>query len=165
MIDALDRLVRGLLVVLKWLALPVALLLFLQWPLREGLKAYSREVNDIGQYLFALFVAASITAATRTKHHLASDVIAAGYTERARRRLALAGMLLGLLPWAGLVAWAAWPAVAQSVAQAERFPDTGNPGYFVIKIALLLCLVLIIAQSAIDIFKAPPPPPATDRDR
>jgi hypothetical protein len=34
------------------LVIPLALLLFIQWPLREWVQAYSRQANDMGQILF-----------------------------------------------------------------------------------------------------------------
>ena len=55
----LDRLFRAA----AWLALPVALLLFLQWPLRDLARTGSREANDLAQWLFALHVAVAVTAA------------------------------------------------------------------------------------------------------
>jgi hypothetical protein len=36
----LDRILSSALSCLKWLALPISLLLFLQWPLREYVHAY-----------------------------------------------------------------------------------------------------------------------------
>jgi hypothetical protein len=60
----LDSLIGFLLAAAKWLALPIVTLLFLQWPLRTMLGLYSREANDLGQWLFAIYVAASIAAAT-----------------------------------------------------------------------------------------------------
>ena len=59
----LDRLIGYLVAAAKWLALPLIALLFLQWPLRDLFRSYSREANDLGQVVFALFVAVSITAA------------------------------------------------------------------------------------------------------
>jgi hypothetical protein len=76
----LDRILSSVLSCLKWLALPISLLLFLQWPLREYVHAYSREANDLGQWLFALYVAASVTAASRAGTHLATDALARHYT-------------------------------------------------------------------------------------
>jgi len=45
--------------------LPVVLLLFLQWPLRDLVRAWSRDANDLAQWLFALYVAMAFTAAMR----------------------------------------------------------------------------------------------------
>ena len=54
--DLLDRLIAAVLRSLQWLILPVVLLLFLQWPLRDLVRSYSREANDLGQWIFALYV-------------------------------------------------------------------------------------------------------------
>ena len=68
----------------RFLLLPVVALLFLQWPLRDIFRAWSREANDLGQWLFALYVAICITAATREHTHLAADALARHYPERVR---------------------------------------------------------------------------------
>jgi TRAP-type C4-dicarboxylate transport system permease small subunit len=136
---------------LRWLALPVAALLFLQWPLRELFRIWSREANDLGQWLFALFVAASVVAATRARAHLASDAVARRFSEAARARVGGVAICCGVLPWAGFVLWAAVPQLRASVAGLERFPDTGNPGYFILKAALALLLGLIVLQSVVDL--------------
>ena len=123
-----------------WLVLPIALLLFLQWPLREWVQAWSREANDVGQWLFAVYVAVAVAAASRARAHIAADALARTYRPGTRARLAAAMAVLGLLPWIGWTAWSAGPTVLNSVMQLERFPDTVNPGYFLVKAALLLLL-------------------------
>ena len=55
-IAAIDRALGIFLTAGGALVLPVSLLLFLQWPLREWVQAYSREANDLAQVLFALYV-------------------------------------------------------------------------------------------------------------
>lgn len=147
----LDRVVDSVLAAAKWLALPVVTLLFLQWPLRSLVGLYSREANDLGQWLFAIYVAASITAATRAKTHLAADTIARNYSDRTRARLARAGALFGLIPWSLIVLVTGWNIVRDSTLLFERFPDTYNPGYFIIKIALLLLALLILIEGALEI--------------
>jgi TRAP-type mannitol/chloroaromatic compound transport system permease small subunit len=147
----LDSGIGRLITIIKWAALAVALLLFVQWPLREWIQAYSREANDIGQWLFALFVAASVTAATRSNRHIAADGLARGYSPGMRRGLQIFGIIFGVVPWALFVAWSGWPAVRNSVAQLERFQDTGNGGYFIVKVALLLLVVLMLAQAVCDL--------------
>lgn len=163
MLAIIDRAIGTVIGVLKWAALVVALLLFAQWPLREWLQAYSREANDLGQWLFALLVAASVTAATRADRHIAADALARGYSPRVRRGLAVAGILLGLLPWAVFVGWMGWPTVMRSVAVLERFQDTGNPGYFIVKLALLLLVALMILQAIVTLLK--PASAATKADQ
>jgi TRAP-type mannitol/chloroaromatic compound transport system permease small subunit len=148
----LDRLIGYVVAAAKWLALPLITLLFLQWPLRDLFRGYSREANDLGQVVFALFVAVSITAATRAGTHLAADLLAQKYSARTRRRLHRVGAAVGFLPWALFVLVAGKSAVVPSVQQLESFQDSGNPGYFLIKVALWIMAGAILGQSAIDIF-------------
>lgn len=152
----LDRLLTGAIGAGRWLVLPVALLLFLQWPLRDLVHGYSREANDLAQWLFALYVGMSVTAATRAGAHLAADSFARSYNAAIRRRLAQAGALLFLLPWSLFVLVAGWPMVAASVRQLELFPDTFNPGYFLVKVAAWLLALLVMLQAWRDLL-APPP--------
>ena len=158
-LQRLDRLIGLIVAAAQWLALPLILLLFLQWPLRDIVRAYSREANDLGQIIFALFVAVSVTAATRAGTHLAADTLAQRYSARTRRGLRKLGAAIAVLPWALFVLVSAKPIVLSSVLGLEAFPDTNNPAYFVIKAALWVMAVLIIAQSLVEIFR---PQPADD---
>jgi TRAP-type mannitol/chloroaromatic compound transport system permease small subunit len=150
---ALDRLIGCLVATAKWLALPLITLLFLQWPLRDLFRGFSREANDLGQVVFALFVAVSITAASPAGTHLAADLLAQRYSAQTRRRLNQIGAAIGLLPWALFVLIAGKSAVVPSVRQFESFQDSGNPGYFLIKVALWIMAIAILGQSLVDIFR------------
>jgi TRAP-type mannitol/chloroaromatic compound transport system permease small subunit len=149
----LDRLIGHIVAVAQWLAVPLVVLLFLQWPLRDLLRSYSREANDLGQVIFALFVAVSVTAATRAGTHLAADTLAQHYSVRTRHRLRQIGVAFGLLPWALFMLFASKIIVISSVLGLESFPDSGNPGYFIVKAALWVMAILIIAQSVVEIFR------------
>ncbi len=153
MFRLLDQFVESVLAAAKWLALPVVTLLFLQWPLRSMIGLYSREANDLGQWLFALYVAASITAATRAKTHLAADTFARNYSDRTREWLARVGSLFGLIPWSIIVLVTSWGIVRDSTLLLEHFPDTYNPGYFIIKIALLILALLIMIEGVIGLLR------------
>jgi TRAP-type mannitol/chloroaromatic compound transport system permease small subunit len=146
-----DVLIRGALWSLAWLALPVALVLFVQWPLRDLIHGYSRQANDVGQWLFALYVAGAATAATRAGRHIGTDLIARGYPRPVRRILRSLGTLLGILPWSLFVLFEGWPTTVQSVAELEKFPDTFDPLYFIIKIAVLLLPALLALQALLDL--------------
>ena len=149
----LDQIVGFVLAAAKWLALPVVTLLFLQWPLRTIVGTYSREANDLGQWLFALYVAASIAAATRARTHLAADTISRNYSDNTRQWLARAGALFGLSPWSIIVLMTSWNIVRNSMLLQEHFSDTGNPGYFIIKLALLLLAVLVLIEGVIELVR------------
>jgi TRAP-type mannitol/chloroaromatic compound transport system permease small subunit len=149
----IDRLIGWLVASAKWLALPLVTLLFLQWPLREFVRSYSREANDLGQIAFALFVALSVTAATRAHTHLAADLVARHCSARTRRWLERIGAAIGLLPWAVFVLVASRNTVFTSVRVQEAFQDSGNPGYFLIKVALWIMAIAVIGQAVVDIFR------------
>jgi TRAP-type mannitol/chloroaromatic compound transport system permease small subunit len=150
-VSGLDRLVATILSGGRWLLLPVVALLFLQWPLRDLVRSYSREANDLGQWIFALYVAMAFTAATRAHTHLAADAVARIYSGRTRARLARAGALIGLVPWALFVIFGGANLVLSSLRVLERFADTSNPGYFLIKFAVWVLAGLILCQAIIDI--------------
>lgn len=152
----LDRVIAGVIDGVQWLALPLILLLFLQWPLRDFFRTYSREANDLAQIFFALFVAVSVTAATRAGTHLAADAIARRYSPRVRHYIKKAGVLVGLVPWAVFILFASKPIVISSLQLTETFPDTANPGYFVIKLALWVMAVTVLAQAVLDISRPIP---------
>ena len=135
----------------QWLVLPVLVLLFAQWPLRDLLRVYSREANDLGQIFFALYVAIALSAATRAGTHLAADALARSYPARLRLRIVRLGALFGLLPWAAFMLFAGRRIVWWSFAQLEAFPDSYNPGYFLIKGAMALLALLVIAQEILDV--------------
>jgi TRAP-type mannitol/chloroaromatic compound transport system permease small subunit len=155
----LDRLIAAIIATAQWLALPLILLLFLQWPLRDIVHAYSSQANDLGQIVFALYVAVSISAATRAGTHLAADALAQHYTARTRDWLKRLGAGVGLLPWALFVLIAGKTFVVPALLELESFPETDNPGYFLIKCGLWLMVITIIAQAVVDIFR---PLPADD---
>ena len=153
MIRTLDRVVEFILAAAQWLALPIVIALFLQWPLRDIVGAYSREANDLAQWIFAIYVAAAITAATRSRTHLAADTLARRYSPRSRERLARLGLVLGLLPWSIFVLVTSRNIVLSSVLSLEQFPDTYHPGYFLIKVALWLLALLVLIQGLIDLIR------------
>jgi TRAP-type mannitol/chloroaromatic compound transport system permease small subunit len=148
----------------KWLVIPVSLLLSLQWPLRDLVRAHTREANDLGQVLFALYVAVAVTAASRRGVHLAMDLVARSYGPVRRKALLRLGLLAGVVPWAGFVLWAGRPLFASSLLQLEAFSDTGNPGYFVVKLSAALLAALLLVQAALDVIRPPGARDAQDED-
>ena len=151
----LDRLIAAVLGAGMVLVLPVSLLLFLQWPLRDWVQAYSREANDLAQLLFALYVALAISYASRRGVHLATDAVAHRYRSITRARLARVASLCVLAPWSAFILWTGGPLVAQSLRDLEAFPETLNPGYFVIKLALWLLALVVLLQALLDAFRSP----------
>src|ERR1700733_9520107 len=150
-IDKVDRTVGTLVDGARWLVLPVALILFLQWPLRDFVQAGSREANDLGQWIFALYVSLAMTFATRERAHLAVDAIAHGYPPAVRGAIGRWGGFACVAPWALFMIWTIGPTAWRSALMLEKFSETLNPGYFLIKIAALLLAVLALAQAILEV--------------
>lgn len=150
---ALDRFLGALARSAAWLAIPVVVALFLQWPLRDWVQCCSREVNDLAQWLFALYIAISVPAATRAHTHLRADALSKTYAPRTRVRLTIVGIVAVLLPFAFIIGVMSWPAAQGSLVMAERFPDTLNPGYFVIKLAVPLMTLILALQACVDLLR------------
>lgn len=145
-----DRLLGRIVGAGRWLVFAVTLLLFLQWPLRDLLQAYSREANDLAQWLFALYVSMAVPYATRAGTHLAADSLGHRLPQALRARLNSLGALLVLVPWSLFILVTGWGMVSRSVLQLETFPDTFNPGYFVVKASAWLMALLTLAQALLD---------------
>jgi TRAP-type C4-dicarboxylate transport system permease small subunit len=135
------------------LVIPLALLLFAQWPLRDWLQLYSRQANDTAQILFGLYAAVAITAATISGSHLAltSHKHPTSHANLSWRVLA---SLACVAPWAVFLLWTSVPQMLASVTQWESFSEGLTPGYFVLRIALVMLPVLVLAQAAGSLFAA-----------
>lgn len=132
----------------SWLVLPLALLLFAQWPLRDLVQAYSPQANDLAQILFALYMAVAVTAASRDGTHLAAGHAPDEHQGPPRRWRAWA-IAACTAPWAVFLLWTSAAPLWQSLRQMERFGETLNPGYFLIKLALVLLAILVLAEAMV----------------
>ncbi|MFS2099083.1 C4-dicarboxylate ABC transporter substrate-binding protein [Variovorax sp. Varisp85] len=135
-------------------AIAIALLLFAQWPLRDlaGSGNGPTQANDLAQWLFALYVAVALRHAGRRGAHLVARPDLAADTAGPYARLRRIGAALCVLPWALFLIATGTVPVLRAVAAFELFPDTFNPGYFMIKVALLLLAVLLAVQSVLDLW-------------
>ncbi|MBC7437043.1 MAG: C4-dicarboxylate ABC transporter substrate-binding protein [Bdellovibrionales bacterium] len=138
---------RLILFIASLLILPLAGLLFAQWPLREVVQAGSRLANDVAQIIFAVYAAVAVTAASRAGTHLAAGRPAGPSSQPRWRAVAL---LLCVGPWSLFMLWAAFPVLRDATMGMERFSETLSPGYFIIKLALGLMLALVLADALVQ---------------
>ena len=146
-VAALDRVTA----IGAWAVLPLALLLFAQWPLRDLVGAWSRDANDAAQWIFALYVAVAVRAATRARAHLSAGLHRPGEPGRWRRRIERYGEALCVLPWALFVLVAGAPSTWRSLIGLEAFPDTFNPLYFVIRCSAWLLAFGVALQALLEL--------------
>lgn len=134
------------------LIIPLAFLLFAQWPLRSWLEAYARDTNNIAQIVFAVYAAVAITAASRSKAHLAF----VGYRKLVERKLTVLWWpwvrLVCVGPWAAFMLWTALPQMVESIRVMERFGEGYTPGYFLMRIALVVLAVLVLVNALGDVY-------------
>jgi TRAP-type mannitol/chloroaromatic compound transport system permease small subunit len=133
------------------LVLPLSLLLFAQWPLRDLVGFGSRPANDIAQWIFALYVALALRHTTRVRGHMAAEMVSARYPGWLQESILRWGQALCVLPWAAFVLVSSTPTVWHSLRGLESFPDTGNPLYFMIKISGWLMALLMTVQALLDL--------------
>src|SRR5258708_22452105 len=145
----LDRALQLVSAAATVLVLPLALLLCAQWPLRDLVHAYSREANDLAQLLFGLYVSVAVTYATRNRSHLTPDAVAQRYSPHVRQWIDRCAAVCVAVPWSLFVLYPAAPMVWLSVRQLEGFPDTFNPGYFILKIRGFLLALLVFLQAVV----------------
>ncbi len=143
-----------------WLVLPLAALLFAQWPLRDLVGAWSRQANDVAQWIFALYVAFAVRAATRARAHMATSLVASGPRPPWRRAVDRCGEALLVLPWAAFVLVSGALPTWRSVVGLEAFSDTFDPLYFVIRLSAWLLALGVLMEALIALSS-----PADTRER
>lgn len=146
--------VQRVFLIFGFLAIPIALLLFAQWPLRDWIQAGSRMANDMGQLSFGLYMATAITAASVAGVHLAAHVPWLHNTAGHDSGWRLWALFACVAPWAAFILWTYWPNVWQSVSHLERFPETGHPAYFLLRLAVVWMALLALVHSVVLLVRA-----------
>ncbi len=155
LLDALDRLANAIEAVvdrighvMAWLVLVEVFLLFVQNPLREYVGRGQFFANDMGQLSHAAVFMIGVAYAWRWDRQVRVDLFYGSMGPRTKAVVNLLGTVFLLLPWLALVTWDAVPTVIESVQIVERFPETGSPGFFVLKSLLLAFAATMSLQAA-----------------
>ena len=147
---SIERTMRRLYAIAATLIWPLVILLFLQWPLRNWGGFYGQEANDLGQIVFAFFVAFAIPAASDARRHLTVNATAVSFNAHFGRRWVEWACVA---PWALLSIWKASPEVLSAVMTQEHFPESFNSGYFLVRFAVILLAWLLLLQSCRTLLK------------
>ena len=154
LLDALDRLASAIeaavdLVgrVTAWLVLAVVFLLFVQNPLREYLGYGQFLTNDMGQLSHAAVFMIGVAYAWLWDRQVRVDLFYRTMSPRAKALVNLLGTVFLLLPWLALVTWDAVPSAIDSARLLERFPETGSPGFFVMKAVVVVFAAMMTLQA------------------
>jgi TRAP-type mannitol/chloroaromatic compound transport system permease small subunit len=135
-----------------FLGVPLMLLLGAQWPARELFNHETVRINDLGQICFGVLIAFGMAMTIVEDRHVRIEVLARRMPQRMRLLLELAAHLLALLPWLALLLIHGEPFVMNSLRQLEKFPETYNPGYFMLKAGFALFVLFAIAGSLLRVW-------------
>lgn len=79
--------------------------------------------------------------------HVRVDIVQQRWSAKTKAAVEIFCILVFLLPWVGLVAWAAWPFVKLAWAVNEGSPQAnGLPAYYVFKTTILVFAALMALQ-------------------
>ena len=140
----IDRIGR----VAAWLVLAVVFFLFVQNPLRQYLGHGQFVANDLGQLCHATVFMLGVAYAWRWDRQVRVDLLYGRMSPKARAWVNLLGTLLLLLPWLALVGWDAVPTAIDSIKMRESFPESGSPGFFLMKSVVVLFVGTMALQAA-----------------
>ncbi len=147
--DQIDRLNGAVGRAAAWLALVVVVVQFLVVVLRYVFGIGSIWLQESIVYAHAALFMLAAAWVLQTGAHVRVDIFYADASPRTRALIDLAGTVLLLLPFAGLLIWFSVPYVARSFAILERSRESsGLPFVYLLK-TLIPVLALMLALQGI----------------
>jgi TRAP-type mannitol/chloroaromatic compound transport system permease small subunit len=145
---AIDRLNETIGVSVAWLALLVVLVEFTVVLMRYVFGIGSVKLQESIVYMHAIVFMVAAGYTLLHNGHVRCDIFYAAAPPRRQAIIDLIGVALFLLPTCALIAWAAWPYVAQAWAVREGSPEgsLGIPGVYLLKSVILLFAGLVALQ-------------------
>jgi ABC-type transport system involved in multi-copper enzyme maturation permease subunit len=135
------------------LAVPIVVLLMIQWPLRHWVESFSNYVFNLTQVLFGLYTAFAITAASRSNAHLA--FVSYGSTKKTKKdsQWRTWARLACVAPWAVLILYTSIPQAWQSILLLEKFREGGFAhGYFMLRLSVVLLALMVVVNALADVY-------------
>jgi len=117
--DAVDGASRGIAGALRWLAVLLVLVQFVVVVLRYIYGSSFIWMQESVIYTHAILFMLAIGYTFLVDGHVRVDVFYARWSARRRALVDLAGILVAVLPFCALLAWASWPDVSQSWRMGE----------------------------------------------
>lgn len=137
----------------SWALLAACLISAGNATLRYAFNIGSNSWLEVQWYLFGMAVFAGAPMLLKLNEHVRVDVVYGGRSGRTKAWIDLLGILFVLLPLCVIVAWLAWPFVAESFAQHEVSPSAGGLIRWPIKLAIPLGFALLALQGISELFK------------
>jgi len=124
--DAVDAGSRRLAAAVKWLAVLLVLVQFAVVVLRYIYGSSFIWMQESVTYTHATLFMLAIAYTFLVDGHVRVDVLYAGWSARRRAAVDLAGILVCVLPFCALLAWASWPYVSLSWRMGEGPMQVGG---------------------------------------
>jgi TRAP-type mannitol/chloroaromatic compound transport system permease small subunit len=163
---AIDRLTAWIGKAAAWLVLAAIVISAANAIVRKAFDYSSNAFLEMQWYLFgAVFMLAAAYTLQRNEH-VRIDVLSARWSRRTRDVVDLAGHILFLAPFVGLMAWLSWPFFLNSLRSGEVSGATGGLPLWPAKGLVfagfaLLCLQAVseVVKKALALAGAPRPAP------
>jgi TRAP-type mannitol/chloroaromatic compound transport system permease small subunit len=145
---AIDRLNEQVGVTVAWLALIIVLVEFTVVLMRYVFGVGSVKMQESIVYMHAIVFMVAAGYTLLHGGHVRCDIFYAAASPRRQALVDLIGVAIFLLPTCALIAWAAWPYVAQAWAVREGSPEgsLGIPAVFLLKSVILVFAALVALQ-------------------
>ncbi|MDT8446634.1 MAG: TRAP transporter small permease subunit [bacterium] len=154
-ITRIDRLTEATGRAASWLILGMVAVTFLVALLRYLFNIGWIWMQESVTYLHALLFLLAIPYALKTEGHVRVDLFYRPATPRTKAWIDLAGTLLLLFPFCGLILFHGWGYAADSWRIFEGSGETGGiPGLFLIKSMVVVMPLLLILQGLSQASKA-----------
>ncbi len=144
----LDLIIAKLGKAVRWLAVAMVLLQFFVVVARYLFDAGSVMAQEAILYLFGTMFMLALADSLAADRHVRVDMLYHTYSERKKRVVDAAGIVIFLLPLCLFMLWSSREYVLNSWASFEGSREaTGLPGVFLFKTVIPVALVLVIVQS------------------
>lgn len=145
---AIDRLNETIGVSVAWLALVLVLVEFTVVLMRYVFGIGSVKMQESIVYMHAIIFMVAAGYTLLHNGHVRCDIFYAAASPPRQALVDLIGVALFLLPTCALIAWAAWPYVAQAWAVREGSPEgsLGIAGIYLLKSVILVFAGLVALQ-------------------
>ena len=120
---------------------------------RYALSESSNAWLEIQWYLFAGIVMLGAAETLRRNEHVRVDLLYMTLSERARLWVDVGGIVLFLLPFAGLMAWLCWPVAIRAFETGEMSSSAGGLVRWPVRAVIAMGFVLLFLQGLSELVK------------
>ncbi len=151
---AIDKTVRFVGAISKWMCLALVLLQFGIVVARYLFDTGSVMAQEALLYIFGTMFMLMIADTLRADRHVRVDTLYQRFSSRRRRWVDAIGLVVLLGSFSVFSLWASWRYVLSSwIARESSREPLGLPGVYLFKTVILIAFVLLLAQALVILFR------------